>query len=405
MGIRISGLVKASRRLKEALLQGVPPEDRPRHLAWVRQIRDQVLEICRDLPGGVEDLPGPSRNAFHLFQAVLDQGPSAFEGRGSPRREGSVSFRPSLPGLQAFQDSLLRAWARGRPLPRPVEEYRMLVRDGLAYLEKDMEEKGVRLSQFPERTGRTFLWLKWLGREGRIEAYLDAVEAFLPGLREATRILRPGEDAPLGVLFRPGRNIYQLKEEGGLLLWKLHCGFLQAGSRERELLFHVLRNRRRLSPETRQAYKTFLSSPRFHAVSREIEAALHGPGGGLAKGKAWDLDVLFDKINQEYFQGRLSKPVLAWGDRVSRRTLGSYDPARNRITLSPLLDDSSAPECAPAFILYHEMLHLAAPGEVRRGRLLSHTAEFRRLEGRFRGIEEARKWIARRMAKEFGARG
>ena len=78
---------------------------------------------------------------------------------------------------------------------------------------------------------------------------------------------------------------------------------------------------------------------------------------------------------------------------------------KNRITISPLLDDPEVPECVPAYILYHEMLHLARPGELKGGRLMSHTREFRRREEEFREKDVARRWIRRLCGGEAGARG
>ena len=90
------------------------------------------------------------------------------------------------------------------------------------------------------------------------------------------------------------------------------------------------------------------------------------------KGSFYDLDELFDGLNQRFFDGKLSRPVLSWSRRASRRSLGYYDPRF-------LVD----------YILYHEMLHVKHPAEHRSVRRCVHTKQFKAEERRFPRYSEA----------------
>ncbi len=103
-----------------------------------------------------------------------------------------------------------------------------------------------------------------------------------------------------------------------------------------------------------------------------------------------NLEELFDKLNDEYFDGGLRRPRLGWSRRLTRTHLGHYDPAHDTIVLSRLLDQPDLPSCLPEFILYHEMLHLRFPVEVSNGRRRVHSREFHREEKRFAAYREAR---------------
>ncbi len=107
------------------------------------------------------------------------------------------------------------------------------------------------------------------------------------------------------------------------------------------------------------------------------------------KGSFYDLDELFDGLNQRFFDGKLSRPVLSWSRRASRRSLGYYDPAHDLIVISKLFDSAEAPRFLVDYILYHEMLHVKHPAEHRSVRRCVHTKQFKAEERRFPRYSEA----------------
>jgi hypothetical protein len=108
------------------------------------------------------------------------------------------------------------------------------------------------------------------------------------------------------------------------------------------------------------------------------------------KGSAWDLDEIFDELNAKYFNGLMGRPQLGWSRRVSRTTLGHYDPSHNAIILSRLLDSPAVSRLAVEYVLYHEMLHLKHPVEHRGAHRRVHTRAFHEEEKRFAGLQQAK---------------
>lgn len=403
MSVRIRGLVKAARVCRESLARGVPSGERADFLAWVRGILGQVEEFCRELPGGVEGLPRPSLEAYRFLLKVAREGASAF---ASPRPAGPSRPAVRAPGLVAFlEEMLLDLGTPGEP-SFSVEEYRRRASERVEAIRKGLARKGLDPSFLPQRTGMAFAWLDWLAREDHLEVYRGGLDRFRTGLSRVSRVRWGRSPDRMGVLFLPSRCIYRVKEEKGILVWRLHCGFLEAEAPEIEGFFRaLLPGRKRDGSGVSQAYKEFVSSRRFFSLSREMEDLVSGKGRDFPRGRAWDLELLFEKINQEYFQGGLARPRLSWGDRITRRKLGSYDRQRNRITLSPLLDDPGLPECVPAYVLYHEMLHLERPGRVVGGRHVSHDTWFKGREARFKQRKEALRFLRGIWGKEAGAGG
>ena len=113
------------------------------------------------------------------------------------------------------------------------------------------------------------------------------------------------------------------------------------------------------------------------------------------KGDCYDLESMFERLNQAYFHGLMARPQLGWSRRASRTMLGHYDPSHNAIILSKLLDNPKVPELAVQYVLFHEMLHLRYPVEHRGARRCVHTPQFKEAERQFEHWREARLLLKR----------
>lgn len=163
------------------------------------------------------------------------------------------------------------------------------------------------------------------------------------------------------------------------------------GALVRILLAKLLR--RRVRAEWNATYRLF--AIRDDVVSAS-EAARRSRGRKrLADpaGRVFDLDEMFDRINAEFFAGAVERPRLGWTMRDAWRTHGHYDPAHGSIAISRSLDTPETPAYVVEFVLYHEMLHVAMPAEVRDGRHMHHTARFRRAEARHPRMTDAVAWL------------
>ena len=115
------------------------------------------------------------------------------------------------------------------------------------------------------------------------------------------------------------------------------------------------------------------------------------------QGRHHDLQVIFDELNERYFEGEV-KARISWGPRSRRKRsrdsikLGSYTIDDEFIRIHPVLDAQDVPRFFVEWIVYHEMLHEIHDMPVVDGRRVYHTREFRRAEARFHRYAEAVLW-------------
>jgi predicted metal-dependent hydrolase len=140
-------------------------------------------------------------------------------------------------------------------------------------------------------------------------------------------------------------------------------------------------------------YRRHLGS---NAVTRRAEQVRRSRGRKnvlTAQGHHYDLEEIFEQLNRQYFHGLLGRPVLTWSAHSARRLLGHYDAAHNTIVVSRVFDRPDTPRYAIEYLLFHEMLHLKHPVQMRGGRRCVHSREFQREEKMFPELDRVKKYL------------
>jgi hypothetical protein len=110
---------------------------------------------------------------------------------------------------------------------------------------------------------------------------------------------------------------------------------------------------------------------------------------GHSRGNVYDLEAIFEELNREHFNGLMARPQLGWSLKRSRTRLGHFDPCHNMIVISRIFDQPHVRKLAVDYVMFHEMLHLQFPVEIRGTRRCVHTPEFKAAEKQFPGLPEA----------------
>ncbi len=109
------------------------------------------------------------------------------------------------------------------------------------------------------------------------------------------------------------------------------------------------------------------------------------------RGRQFDLEQMFEQLNEKYFSGSLRRPHIGWSTRGWHRQFGCYDPGPNQILLNRRMDHPGVPQVAVEYVLYHEMLHVKHPTRRSGCSLVSHSPEFRAEEKLFTDFARARR--------------
>lgn len=182
----------------------------------------------------------------------------------------------------------------------------------------------------------------------------------------------------LSIEFKPTR----------MICLRMHERFLDAPAKVLDALDRYLRTRDGEAWRVVFCYAQTIEPPRSSVPRTRLRK----------KGRHYDLGVLYDEVNRNYFDGSV-RCRIGWarearaGSRGHRRSIryGSFRDEDRSIRIHPALDDGRIPREFVMYIVYHEMLHAVVPSEERNGRCLHHPPAFRRLEERYADIARMRR--------------
>lgn len=124
-----------------------------------------------------------------------------------------------------------------------------------------------------------------------------------------------------------------------------------------------------------------------------------------ARGRFFDLRVIFDKLNALYFHKRLRGYSIVWGRRRKGRprdliVFGTIQEEDRVIRIHSLLDRRFIPTWFVEYVVYHEMCHAVVRDRYdSSGRRIVHHEKFFERERQFRWFKRAKAWEQENLAR------
>lgn len=268
-------------------------------------------------------------------------------------------------------------------------------------IDRSCQSQGLTSAHLSPQSRQFLAWIKFLMEECNLESHVETVrraqwiaKSLLVPKRQRFSLGRSRSigSNQLTVEFSNLTSVYRCTNSKNSMLLQASEGFLVADDTVLDALIKTVIFGKQ--PDTGKILKQFSASEEYSEVLLAMDLTLE-PVNPAAQGKAYNLEELFERVNQQYFQGKIAKPQLAWSRIKTRRKFGHYEPARDRIVLSLTLDDAQVPAYAAEFVMYHEMLHIRHGATWRNGRRLVHTPAFRQDERKFEQYQSAEAELAR----------
>jgi hypothetical protein len=151
--------------------------------------------------------------------------------------------------------------------------------------------------------------------------------------------------------------------------------------------------RRRIPAGIQSVYRSYVNSVEMKQRSLHTRSQRGRKLFSPPQGKHFDLTAMFERLNREFFGGRIRNVNLGWSLRKSRRILGHFDPSHCSITVSRIFDEPKIPEMVVSYILFHEMLHAKFATSSNFDLKNRHSRQFKEEERKFSHYEAANQWL------------
>ena len=396
--LRISGVVKAMNTARHALANGIPKEEAAGFRRWILETTREVERICRVNGVKPDQLPAPTYRAYQYLKSLdLKDLPSPDQG-GEPQKTQAPTLRISnlVSNAEEIQQQLSQLALSLNPA-KEMQALRARIQDLVRRVEEICRESQASPGDLPAPSRRAYQWLHFLGQAENLQAHLAS-------LRQIQQLAGPGKgqascykqlpaavrDLPLQARFTNLSALYRVKTLSNGVHLTANEGFINAS----RLVLQAL-----LCAALTHQGEPYLAEIRRYASGQdfiEITLAMELAGEaaqGPARGQVFDLDRIYDQVNQEYFQGKLKRPRLTWNRTLTHRKLGHYQPSTDTVLVSITLDQAHIPPWVVEYVVYHELLHKHLGVQFANGRYAAHTPAFRKEERKFRRFGEVQEFL------------
>lgn len=387
--IRITGIVRTANCIRNALTGPLSTDQRDSLREQVRQALAQIDDLLQTHGIRAEKLPPPSRRAYHFLKELdLDQLPALDPANSPParphdRRRESVSF----PGLRVYLTQILDDIALNLDTGRfnPDASLKVIAAT-TERINQTIQRERLEPDHLKPEARQMVGWFRYFSRPAALEVYARAV-------RLAQRVLpsplaaRPQLRRPFILHYRPSSMLYRIQTTPRGTRFLLDTPMLTFTEESLRQLAQRILGRSRHQREMMDA----MLSDEYQQLQAELEAS-----GGIVertRGLAHDLAESFDRVNREYFGGRMARPGLAWNKVLTGRKFGHYDFIHDRILISSTLDHPEVPPWVLDHVMHHELLHKKHGFRFQGSRQHAHTPAFREEEKSFRRYAEACEYL------------
>ena len=264
------------------------------------------------------------------------------------------------------------------------------VKGAIESIERIFAELYISPADLAMRSRRAYQWLKFLSDQANLEEHLQAlirIDQLLPALSSSCE----KDPRYIDLSFFHISPLYKYQKKGNIIKVTIQECFIFAPD---QVLRTLLENTLSSSPEvSNDLIRGFASNP-LYQEKRETLEYLAIPPDSFSAGEVHNLRASFNRVNDRYFNSRITQPHLVWSKRLTKRKFGDFQGDINTITISRSLDRPHIPTFVVDYVMYHELLHKQLGTKQVNNRRYTHTPEFRKAERKFNRIMDAQKILS-----------
>jgi hypothetical protein len=388
--LQIRGLVKAAQKAQEQLKLGVRDVDVPTFAHFVLTSVETVERLCADARVTPHQLPARSRQAYYFLKNIdLQNLPST--GTHPRSMVQTIGIKNIKAQQRAISWNILQLAMKPHVDSEQMHEVVSQIHQVVCAIEKICLTQQVTPANLTSSSRQIYAWLKFLAPSENLKLHIEATRRVHKIAKQLCQ--HYGYDSVnFSVEITNLAGLYRSRWVGNDINLIMSEGFIHAGEDVLTALVHT--SLRGKSPSNTRIIREYASQDEFSEVLLELDLIVETVSED-GKGVYYNLETLFDNINNEYFCGKLSRPRLIWSQMQTYRKFGHYEPARDRIVISLTLDEQIIPQYVVEFVIYHEMLHKHYGEKWVNGRRMVHTSEFRASEAKFKYYNEAEAWLSK----------
>ena len=389
--VRISGAVKTADSVRNRLHQGVNPQEMAALKEFVAKSLQTIEKICTKANTSPYKLPPRSRKAYHYLKTI-DW--SKISPRSHQVEQPAEVVQPSLrvKNIIKQQKNIQQEIAQ---LPTNYSSTQLTaiqtnINQTAESIDRICQKNQVTPAALTTPSRKAYAWLKFLSSLDYLRSHVATVQRIKTLLQQTIEARKLNvEFVEVAIANYNGLYKYKQHPQGNIELL-LSEGFIEADDKILQAVVNMVLLDQ--NSQDKRLIRDFGTTEAYSEIILELDL-IADVDAEITQGNHYDLELLFDRLNQVYFGGKMAKPRLTWNKTLTHRKLGHYEPLRDRVVMSRTLDSSHVPQMVVELVLYHELLHKHHCVKWLNERRMVHTPEFRRSEKEFKQYQAAQTWL------------
>lgn len=231
-------------------------------------------------------------------------------------------------------------------------------------------------------------WVRLLNHKDQYRIHARFMQIFLQAFNENKK-----HPATLDLQLYPYSALLRYEHQAGVLKLRLQETVIRMPDGQIRELAQAIGSEDKTAVS--RVLSAFMKNPRAQELLEYFNKDLpRQTAPTRTKGSFFNLDEVFERVNNTFFGGKLPKPALKWSAQANKRRMGAYNYRTDTVMINKALDRRKTPPQVIDFVMYHELLHKALGYKTSRsGRRQAHTAEFRKYEKSFPHYEEIEHYL------------
>jgi hypothetical protein len=239
---------------------------------------------------------------------------------------------------------------------------------------------------------RAYLWISFLAEKDNLIKHLQALAEFLL-LANEIKMMNPKLNRyrryQLNLTIFCIPYIYRIQIKFHQIILSIHEPMIIAPTEiKKDLLLAALNG----DKTSLKKVKNYCAGVPYQRMESLIRGGTKTPSASPI-GNNVNLNLVFERVNREYFFENLEKPHLTWSQKKNHRRLGTYAAQTDTVTISRMFDNGNTPDYVVDFIMYHELLHKHLGVKKVNSGKHNHTKAFKIFEKQFKFYSQANDFI------------
>ena len=391
--VYINGLVKYMNQVRQYMVHGVSGLEKTRITEEIKATIQNVNKICRRYHIRPQQLPQPTYRAY-TYLTSIDPNVIPINNEIKQQEIKEVRIKNVLSFCSAVHSQLNDIALNSRNGSFSIIDLRRKIQNEVQRIEAICDKQGLTTNDLPIQSYKAYQWLKFLSEKKNLDCHMNTHQFLMQNIIAQQRSGWRRNKKPEIKIFYIS-PLYTVSTDHQIVRLSLHEGFIGAPESVLNTIGDVVVNgKKNYSVGLLRRYS---ESEAFKEISmRARKGVSQGKQIAALQGQFFNLEQIYHRVSEKYFNGSLGKPNLTWNRQLTRRKLGHYSAETDTVMISIALDKADTPRFLIDYVMYHELLHKKL-GFVQKGnKRYAHTAEFHAREKEFAQYKAVKEYLKQR---------